>query len=468
MLSSLRAKLVLWYGAIVISTLLAFLFISTGILRHLLIANLDASLGSEAEWVAELLDAQAMVNLPETSIRQDLDTRSRLSLRKQFIEICDHRGNETFASSNLTGERLRPRFGRLLETGVVTARFRGASIRLLGLRTPTAEIYVGYSLTDTEEAVSGLVRSYVGLLPLALALSIGGGLVLVSRFLKPLKNLNAYIERCVSNPLDSDPEKLEIRSRDELGTLALRTEDALDKMRAAMRNALWFASLASHELRTPLLLIRSQLESVMHRDVDREALQSVIASTYDDTLRLGQIVQRLLGLSRMQAGTYVIQHENVWLPEFLGEFHSEALSLAERLGVGVELRSAEPISIEADSNALRMALFNLLDNSLKHTLVGDQIRLDCTFQNGSVLIRFEDTGSGIPSEKVGRIFDSFFSGDAPESVGAGAGLGLGLVRGVIAAHGGHVEVESGLGKGTIIYMYLPHECSPQSGESPSA
>jgi signal transduction histidine kinase len=118
--------------------------------------------------------------------------------------------------------------------------------------------------------------------------------------------------------------------------------------------------------------------------------------------------------------------------------------------------AADAHAVPADPVALRQVLTNLFDNALRHTPPGGRIRVRADLVQDSVRLSIEDTGSGIPSEHLPRVFERFYRvdpGRAREQ--GGTGLGLAIVKHLVEAHGGHVQAESTLGRGTAIRLTFP-------------
>ncbi|NUO80710.1 HAMP domain-containing histidine kinase [candidate division KSB1 bacterium] len=455
MLSSFRLKIVLWYSVVVLSTLLVFRFVSEEVIRDSLYEDLDNSLRGEVEWMRNLLEAYKTKNLPDDEIREEIDTRSILSPRKEYIEIYDVAGAEYFRSSDLELDELRPLGHGALSEAITIPEFRNRPLRLIAAKDSTFEIYVGYPMTDIDAAIDKIASSFVLLIPVTLVLIFAGGLFLVSRFMQPIQDLNRYADELLQQPLDEELPQIPVRTKDEMGALIMRINAVIEKMRSSMRQALGFSSLASHELRTPLAVMRNQLESALRPEVATEVLHQTVASTYDEILRLNRIVDDLLSLSTMEAGTLKLQRQPQDFQLLLKEFHEEAKLLAGEKNITVLLDEAPPAQVAVDVLRIRQMLFNLLDNAIKHTPPGGWIRLGYKREGHGVLLQFSDTGTGIPASQLLKIFDTFYRASSNDSGPQGAGLGLALVRWIVAAHQGDISVESKLNQGTTFIIRLP-------------
>lgn len=450
---SFRLKVVLWYGAVVLVTLLAFRLATVGVIERSLLSDLDASLAGEAEWVGNLIRDYRRRNVPDEEIVAEITERSRLAPRKEYIEVYDPDGAEYYRSTNLETETLRVLVGEPGEPRTVP--FRDAPLRLLSRRSDGLEVHVGYPMSDIEAALDEVLASFLYLIPLALLLAVGGGVVLVHRFVGPIRSMDRYAEEAVALPLDAELPPPPIERRDEIGRLLERIHGIVERMRESLRRAIGFSSLASHELRTPLAILRAQLEDALRPDADEEELRVALVSTYDEVLRLGSVVEGLLDLSTLQARTMRLDLAPVDLASYLAGFAEDARVLCEPRGVRLVVDRRVDAVVEADRSRLRQVLFNLVDNALKHVADGGRIAIGLHREEGHAVIAVADDGEGIAPAALARVFDPFYRARGEASAGSGTGLGLALVRWIVEAHGGTVDVESRPGRGTRFTLRLP-------------
>jgi signal transduction histidine kinase len=453
---SFRTKIALWYGAIVLATLVAFRVASVGVIREMLEDEFDDSLRAEARWVERLIGDYRARGIPDREIVTEIAERSRLAPRKEFIEVRDPTGRVVFRSPNLESASLydlaRPPLGEPSD-----ARLRDVPVRVLVADAPGLQVAVGYPLTDLEVALDNLVQSFLYLIPLAILLAGAGGFFLAARFLRPLVEMERYADDVVALPLDQPLPSPPAAPGDEIGRLLGRIHDLVRRLRENLRRAIAFSSLASHELRTPLSVLRVQMEGAMHPDAGVDELQDALGEAYDEILRLSSVVARLLDMSTLQAGTFRLDLEPVDLGPFLESFADDVRPLCESRSASIRTaRRADP-KVLADPSRLRQVLLNLLDNALRHVPEGGHVSLGLDVEDDWAVLRVSDDGPGIPADRLERIFDPFYS--AHERGRRGAGLGLAFVRWIVEEHGGEVTTESVEGAGTSITLRLPRDGS---------
>jgi two-component system, OmpR family, phosphate regulon sensor histidine kinase PhoR len=216
-----------------------------------------------------------------------------------------------------------------------------------------------------------------------------------------------------------------------------------------------FVVNASHELRTPLTSILGSLE-MLEGGLEGEAARWVDAIRRNAD-RMSAIVQDLLMLSRLEDKGLEPSSEQVDLKRLAEDVTGMFVPRAEAQGIALTLSIVGAIpSISGDAFLIEQMLVNLLDNALKYTEKGE-VRMTCAAEaGGRVKIEVADTGIGIPEECLPRIFERFYVVDKSRSrKQGGTGLGLAIVKHIVQGHGGTIDVESTLGKGTRLIVILP-------------
>lgn len=225
-----------------------------------------------------------------------------------------------------------------------------------------------------------------------------------------------------------------------------------------------FVSKVSHELRTPLTSIRMFVETLQLKRVSSPAeIDACFDVLNRETARLTSRIERLLDWGRMEAGKRVYRSKSESVHEVIEAAVQafDANHVGRREEVAVDLAPDLP-KIDVDRGALVDALVNLLTNAYKYSPERGNIRLTARADDKHVRIAVIDQGIGIARREHRRVFDKFYrSNELLSSEVEGSGLGLAIVRHVIHAHGGRIELESELGKGSTFTVVLPHQGAPE-------
>jgi signal transduction histidine kinase len=244
-------------------------------------------------------------------------------------------------------------------------------------------------------------------------------------------------------------------TRDEVGQLATafnRMSRELENLEASRRD---LVANVSHELKTPITAIRAHLENLLDgvEQPNSQTLEIMLAQSE----RLGRLVEQLLDLSRLESGDVPLRREPVSLAPLVALVMSEIeVACADREVEVVSDLSDDLPTIEADSERVHQVIFNLVDNAVRFTPEGGEVRIEAHRHNGSVEVSVADTGVGIPADALPRLFERFYRVDpARAREDGGTGIGLAIARSVVEAHGGSIRAESAPGHGSVFTFDLP-------------
>jgi len=250
-------------------------------------------------------------------------------------------------------------------------------------------------------------------------------------------------------------QRVEITSKDEIGDLAQAFNsmaDGLARLEELRRN---MVTDVAHELRTPLSNIRGYLEALQDGVVEPE--RHVIDSLYEEAMHLNHLIDDLQELSLAEAGQLRLERQPVALADVVHRV-IEAVRARARAGE-IELQTDLPEDlplVDIDPQRIGQVLRNLLDNALTHTPPGGEIAIAAHADAQWVEVCVRDTGSGIAAKDLPYVFERFYRADRSRSrATGGAGLGLAIVRQLVQAHGGQIEVESEAGQGARFIFTLP-------------
>ena len=272
----------------------------------------------------------------------------------------------------------------------------------------------------------------------------------VSRALRPLRQLSAQAD---SIGPETTGQRLGEEAADrEVVSLVSALNRALDRLAGAYQRQQRFAADAAHELRTPLTSVRTNCEVALRKEHSPEELRRALESVLRTALRMNDLVQDLLALSRLQQEPVGARAEPVDLTAAVRDAVLLHAAQAEAKAVHLDLELPSPVFVQGPAGLLVECVSNLLENAIRHTPEGGavSVRTDVS-PSPRVIVR--DSGCGIAEEHQGKIFERFYRVDAgrARNVG-GAGLGLALVREIARVHGGTVTVSGAPGKGSCFVV----------------
>src|SRR3954453_9390164 len=217
-----------------------------------------------------------------------------------------------------------------------------------------------------------------------------------------------------------------------------------------------FVSLVSHELRSPMAAVIGAARTLQDRwrMLSADQRESFLALIGDETARLAELVGDVLDTSRIEAGTVSYRFEEVDLGRVVDEAIETAV-LAQQEGPVVASGHGALPAIRGDRTRLRQVLGNLIENAVKYSPEGAEVRVSAAAANGEIRIAVRDAGPGIPRDHQARIFEKFGRVDIRGASKPGTGLGLFIARSIAEAHGGSLDVLSGDEPGTTFTLTLP-------------
>ncbi len=234
----------------------------------------------------------------------------------------------------------------------------------------------------------------------------------------------------------------------------------ITRERETSRKKSEFVAHVAHELRTPLSSIRAYVEML----VDGEAADEKTRAEYYEIIqtsaeRLGRLIDNMLNISRIEAGTVRINKEPIAVSMVVKEACDMMRPSAEEKGLRLnEHLTPVMYRVLADRDLLYQSILNLISNAVKYTPTGGEVsvRMSANEEARTVRIEVQDTGVGIPKEDLPRMFQKFFRVEANKDVAKGTGLGLNLVKNIVeTVHGGEITLASEAGKGSTFGMNLP-------------
>ncbi len=249
-----------------------------------------------------------------------------------------------------------------------------------------------------------------------------------------------------------------------LGAVALGgwwlARKSVEPVEAAFTRMRRFMADAAHELRTPMAVLRGRADVALRRSRDPDDYRAALAGIADEARRLGGILENVLTIARADAGDWPVVRARLFLDDLVLDAAAAARVLGAGKGVQVEVEGLEEAPVLGDAALLRQLLMILLDNAVKFTPAGGEVRVGVTRRGEDVVASVSDTGPGIPPHQLPHVFERFFRGDPARARSTGAGLGLSIARWIADAHEGEIAVVSPAGGGTRIEVTLRASTAP--------
>lgn len=320
-----------------------------------------------------------------------------------------------------------------------------------------SRLWVAEDISTNVASLRGRLLGLAGVWILTLVLTLVAISVLTRRLLQPLRDLHRLAADVTSESLASSHLKLE-QAPLEVEELARSFNGLLDRLALAWSQQRQFVGLVSHELRNPLMIIGGYLRRLQRRgqNLDPEQMRA-LATTEAETHRITRMLNDLLDLSRSESG----QLQMVLSPVAVDEVLTTACDLARNqlsrpLLLTLPEEAAEgPILAVAETDRLQQVLLNLIENADKYSPPGRPISLELSRTDAALCITVRDQGIGITPEDIPKVFDRFHRGRNAIEHERGSGLGLSVVKLLVEAMGGSIDVDSEIAVGSRFHIHLP-------------
>ncbi len=450
---SLRAQLTAWQVAAMVVVLGVYVGVVLWLVTRNLSGALDSRLRSDFRWAAEMAQQG-----PDGSL--SWFEGDPWGADSPWLQVFSGSGELIYRTA--MAQRLpvpdSEDLSREAAGSIVAVPSDPAPFRLLTDRAMVGGRPVVLQVGRSEATMRLEVRELALLLglglPLAVAVAGGVGYVVARRALAPVARMGERARDITASRLD---ERLPIDTpQDELGRMATVFNDTLGRLESSFLQMRRFTGNVSHELRTPLTAIRSVGEVGLRGPRDAASYREVIESMLEETDRLTRLVNQLLAVARADGGdaTPAAMRE-VDLGALANDVttHLGVLAEEKRQTLDVEVEAASPC--RADHITLRQAVINLVDNAIRYTPEGGQIRVRVFDTAATAVLEVLDTGPGIPERDRARLFERLFRGGEQHADPGGSGLGLSIAKWAVEANHGELTYEPAPSGGSCFRIQLP-------------
>jgi signal transduction histidine kinase len=335
----------------------------------------------------------------------------------------------------------------------IPARDDEAVLEVVSIRAPDRVILQVGASTERRDTVlerfAGVVVA--SLIPIGL-IGVGGGAYLATRALRPLRDLIQTVRAIDSGSMDA---RVTVRgTRDELDELGGLFNAMLERIAALVRGMRGALDTVAHDLRTPMARLRGIAEGALRAEIDTAGNRNALADCVEESDRVLTLLDTLMDVSEAQTGALTLDLEPVDVRSLLDDTVELYRDIAEDKAIRVQLTAPREVYLRGDRNRMRQVMANVLDNAIKYTHRGGRVDITAYAEHDRVVIVLEDDGIGMAPQDLPRIWERLYRG--PQSrAQRGLGLGLSLVKAVVHAHHGSVQVWSEPGKGARFTLSLP-------------
>ena len=289
-------------------------------------------------------------------------------------------------------------------------------------------------------------------------------LIISRRIIFPLQALSSKMKEVIGGKLDV---KVGVESKNEIGEVSENFNQMIEKLREQHQRELAisqmkseFLTVAAHQLRTPLSAVKWGMKMLLGGDFGKltKEQEDFLTKSYQTNEKMIQIINDLLDVVKIEEGKFGYAFSYADISGIIEEAIQEQALLAEKRNIKIDFKKQEALpQIKLDARKIKLAIGNLLENSINYTLSGGFVEISLKPHDPDFIqVVVADNGIGIAKENMPRLFDKFFRGsNALKIQTEGSGLGLYITKNIVKGHGGDIRVESEEGKGTTVSLTLP-------------
>lgn len=330
----------------------------------------------------------------------------------------------------------------------------GDVLEAFALRLPDGTVLqAGLDADLREDALTSIREVFLTIALPVLVLALVVGAFMAYRALQPVRQL----VRTLHAVIDTGDIRTRVPRegvRGEFADLIYLFNRMLDRIEALVAGMRGTLDNVAHDLRTPMTRLRGRAELALQEERDVHTYREALADSLETSETVMTMLDTIMEVAEAEAGTLPLRLEPLRVSDVVNDVIELYRFVAEDEEVALHAHVPPDLVVTADRSRLRQALANLIDNAVKYTPAGGQVDVEAGTEAGGIWLRVRDTGAGISAADLPRIWDRLYRGDLSRSA-RGLGLGLSLVKAIVTAHGGRVEVESTPGVGSVFTVYLP-------------
>jgi heavy metal sensor kinase len=446
---SLRWRLQLWYGALLIAVLCGFGFTAFHLESARHFKRVDEGLHTR---IAALVDAlraapdrgQEKKRVPELRLPPAQAALFGDESGHYFV-IWMQSKEPILRSANAPADVPKP------AGHDAVVRMRGDLRESFLFSAPVDCVLVGRSISAERTDLDRLAAMLVGIGTLVLAAGLVGGWWLATRAIRPVEDISTTAAKIAGGDLTQRISTTETDS--ELGKLAGVLNSTFARLDAAFAQQARFTADAAHELRTPVSVMLTQTQSALARERSPEEYRETIEACQRATQRMRRLIEALLDLARLDAGQEPMRQVDCDLSQIAADGIELVRPLAAERGITMTAGLSRA-ACHGDPERLAQVMTNLLTNAIEHAR--SHITVRSQSDSGTVTLMVSDDGPGIQPEDLPHLFERFYRANRARSDGRQHnGLGLAISKAIVEAHSGVLEVSSAPGEGATFVMRFP-------------
>lgn len=451
---SIRWRLQLWYGALLVTVLCGFGFTAYHLEKGRRLRRSDEGLHSRLSLIVDGLRA-GPERSPEKKRTPELHlTPEQAALfggPEGYYYVIWMQGPQPLQSSPAAPKAVPKPSSREEQL-----RMRGEFRETFLFAAPVNCVLVGRSLAAEQADLRNFGAALIAIGAVVLGAGLVGGWWLVTRALQPIGKIGATAARIAEGDLSQRIENGDAQS--ELGQLANVLNTTFDRLEALFAQQANFTADAAHELRTPVTVILTQAQSALARDRSAEEYRETIEACQRAAQRMRRLIESLMELARLDAGQEPLHLEKCDLGKVVRDCVGLMHPLAAARKIAIEEDHSAAVC-RGDAERLAQVVTNLLSNAIEYNYEGGKVRVSTRGEDGMAIVKVLNTGAGIDAADLPHVFDRFHRGDKARSSSGHSGLGLAIVQAIVHAHGGSIAVESEAATGTSFTAKFRAEAS---------
>ncbi len=437
-------RITLWYLAIFSLSFLSlfcilYLYISSSLIKE------------DHQWINSKL--QELTSVYRESGLKGLVREIELEGGGYYVRVMDVRGRTVFCTSPSGDGHFRDI--KKADSGLFSSLIQKIDFRTYTETASTTmpggfHLVVGKTNGQRARLLERFRETFGWVVLFVLMLGFGGGGLIAYRALSPIRDIISTVRTIQKGGLGARVSVPE--TGDELEELSVLFNSMLNRIETLIEGMRASLDSVAHDLRTPLTRLRNTAErAVISRDIN--ICHEALADCLEETEEIQRMLNTLMDISEAEAGVMRLNRRHIDLSSLIQDVVELYGYVAEGKGVVIEFDTEGSVVVSADEGRLKQVVANILDNAIKYTPSGGRVEVKTGQKNGFAFVSIKDTGVGIPEEELPRIWDRLYRGSNALTQ-KGLGLGLSLVRAVVRAHGGYVEVQTNVGEGSSFTVRL--------------